>query len=216
MKISILCSNNKHPVYPWLQKWGSERRNQHDIDLTDSSKNLDGGDILFLISCSEIIGPDTRQKYKANLVVHASDLPKGRGWSPHIWQLLEGRNDIVVSLLEAEDNIDCGAIWKQCAIKFEGHELFDEINDMMSAVIIQLMDFAVHNFGEVRPSPQKNQEPSYYRKRTPDDSRIDPEKSIAAQFDLLRVADPDRYPAFFDFRNHRFEIRLVKTHSKDV
>ena len=40
------------------------------------------GDILFLISCSERIGDAYRQKYRHVLVLHASDLPKGRGWSP--------------------------------------------------------------------------------------------------------------------------------------
>jgi methionyl-tRNA formyltransferase len=53
--------------------------------------------------------------------------------------------------------------------------------------------------------------PTYYRKRIPEDSRIDPCGSIAGQFDLLRVADPERYPAFFDFRGHRYEIRLIKS-----
>ena len=42
------------------------------------------------------------------------------------------------------------------------------------------------------------------------DSRLDPSRSIAEQFDLLRVADPQRFPAFFDLRGHRYLVRLKK------
>ena len=34
-------------------------------------------------------------------------------------------------------------------------------------------------------------------KRTPADSEIDPGKSILEQFNLLRIVDSERYPAFF-------------------
>ena len=76
---------------------------------------LAGGEILFLVSCNEIIGKDVRDRYMATLVIHASDLPKGRGWSPHIWQIIEGKKEIMVSLLEAEDAVDSGAIWAKKA-----------------------------------------------------------------------------------------------------
>ena len=66
------------------------------------------GDILFLVSCSEIVKKDIRMKFRHTLVLHASSLPKGRGWSPHIWEILNGADQIVISLLEAEDKIDSG------------------------------------------------------------------------------------------------------------
>ena len=210
MKVSVLCSSRNHPAFPILDSWCRENSSQHELEIVHSSRDLNGGDILFLVACSEIIVADVRERYRAALVVHASDLPKGRGWSPHLWQILEGRNRITVTLLEAENSVDSGAIWEQREIQFQGHELFDEVNNILYETVIKLMDFALENFDEVKPRAQDGRKPSYYPKRTPEDSRIDPNKSIAEQFDLLRIADPDRYPAFLEIRGHRYEIKLVK------
>ena len=46
---------------------------------------------------------------KNNIVVHASDLPKGRGFSPMSWQILEGKNKIKLSekiLFAVEDKLN--------------------------------------------------------------------------------------------------------------
>jgi len=108
MKISILISDTNHPIYWKLLDWVSGKKAYHDISLLTCRDELMGGDLLFLISCHEIIGSDIREKYQTTLVIHASDLPNGRGWSPHVWQILEGMNEITVSLLEAVDSVDGG------------------------------------------------------------------------------------------------------------
>lgn len=210
MKLSILCSSKSHPVYPHLQKWLEKHRTMHDVELMQKASELHGGDILFLISCSEIVKKTARSKYKKCLVIHASDVPKGRGWSPHIWQIIEEENVIPVTLLEAEDGVDTGNIWMQKKIELDGHELFDEINEKLFAVELLLMDYAVEHFETVRPVMQPDIKPTYYRKRSPEDSRLNPQKTIAEQFDLLRVADPNRFPAFFDLRGYRYRIVLQK------
>ena len=113
MQISLLCSDAQHPVNDFLKKWVSAQQGVHQVELVRRKSELSGGDILFLISCEEIVGPTDRSAYHATLVLHASDLPRGRGWSPHIWQILEGAEEIIISLLEAADKVDSGRIWKQ-------------------------------------------------------------------------------------------------------
>ncbi|MDX9713882.1 MAG: formyltransferase family protein [Dissulfurispiraceae bacterium] len=211
MKISILCSSKEHPVYKTLVEWQKNHIHEHEIELIQLSHELSGGDILFLISCNELINKDIRDRYKATLVIHASNLPEGRGWSPHIWQIVMGKNTITVTLLEAEDKLDRGAIWSQRELTLEGHELYDEINNNLFTLEIELMDFAIANFYTIVPKPQSDKESTYFTKRTPNDSRIDPEKTILEQFDLLRVADPARFPAFFDLRGYRYLIKIEKT-----
>jgi methionyl-tRNA formyltransferase len=210
MKVSVLCSSESHPIYPRLQAWVKDVDALHQVELVSKKAELTGGDILFLISCHEIIGQQDRQKYVASLVIHASDLPQGRGWSPHIWQILEGKNKITVSLIEAEDKVDTGAIWAQRYLELEGHELSDEINDKLFAVEFELMNHALEVVRSGSPVPQDDRPSSYYPRRKPEDSRLDPHRSIAEQFDLLRVADPRRFPAFFDFQGHRYLVRIEK------
>ena len=89
------------------------------------------------------------------------------------------------------------------------HALRDEIEDLLFAAEIGLMTQAVERHGDLEPAAQVG-EPTTYRRRTPDDSRLDPAASIEEQFDLLRIADPDRFPAFVDLRGHRYAVRLEK------
>ena len=100
----------------------------HTLKLFRRKAELSGGDLLFLVSCHELIGADIRDQYRTTFVLHASDLPVGRGWSPHVWTVVNGGNEIVLSLLEAEDKIDSGDIWAQRRIPLQGHELYEEIN----------------------------------------------------------------------------------------
>ncbi len=210
MRVSILCSDSQHPIAASLDDWMARHKLEHQVELSRAKAQLSGGDILFLISCHELIQSDVRSLYGATLVIHASDLPLGRGWSPHIWQVLEKKSNIKVTLLEAADAVDSGDIWSQDDFELDGHETFDEINSKLFAAEIRLMDFAVENFGKVSPRRQDGRSPTVYRKRTPMDSRIDPTLSLAEQFDLLRVADPSRFPAFFDLRGHRYFIQITK------
>ncbi|WP_050463156.1 UDP-glucuronic acid dehydrogenase [Herbaspirillum autotrophicum] len=210
MRISLLCSDIHHPIYPCLESWKEINCNKHDINIVQHGSQLEGGDILFLISCSEVIDNIIRSKFAASLVIHASDLPNGKGWSPHIWQILEGKNEITVTLLEAEDKVDSGRIWSHIKICLSGHELADEINTLLFRAEIELMDFATREFLNIKPYPQNDSGSTYYRKRTPDDSRLDPNKSLAEQFNLIRVADSTRFPNFFELHGFRYELIVKK------
>ncbi|WP_329001234.1 UDP-glucuronic acid dehydrogenase [Pseudomonas aeruginosa] len=183
----------------------------HEITVCRKKAELPGGDILFLISCSEIIREVDRSKYSKVLVLHASDLPKGRGWSPHIWELAAGAEFITLSLLEAAENVDSGAIWSKEVIPVPVNALYDEINDLLFQSESRLMDFAILNFATVIPQPQSEEfEPTYYRRRVPEDSELDPKLSLAEQFNLLRVCDPQRFPAYFKLHGHKYKIVLEK------
>lgn len=211
MRISFLCSDEQHPVNDHLLKWISEQQGQHQIELVRQKNELSGGDMLFLISCSEIIGSEDRSAYRASLVLHASDLPRGRGWSPHIWQIIAGANEVTVSLLEAEDKVDSGRIWRKVKSPIPKHALWDEINEHLFDLEIELINFAVSEFENVRPAEQDlSIETSYYPRRTPFDSKIDPDESIASQFDKIRVCDPNRFPAFFELHGQKYKVILEK------
>ena len=211
MRISLLCSDEQHPVNEYLKKWMSAQQAVHQVELVRKKSELAGGDILFLISCSEIVGSADRSAYRATLVLHASDLPRGRGWSPHIWRLIEGADEITLSLLEAEDKVDSGRIWKKLKFPVLKHALWDEINANLFNAEIALLDFAVSEFEQIHPITQDPSiEPSYYPRRTPADSQIDPSQSIASQFDRIRVCDPNRFPAFFELHGKKYRLILEK------
>ena len=53
----------------------------------------------------------------------------------------------------------------------------------------------------------------YYPWRKPEDSRIDPAKPLAEQFDLLRTVDNESYPAFFTHRGATYLLKIEKKKS---
>lgn len=212
MNISLLCSDQAHPVNAYLDEWIALNQARYDITLARRKDDLPGGDILFLVSCTEIIEEADRAAYQACLVLHASDLPQGRGWSPHIWAVINGAEKITLSLLEAEDKVDSGRIWKKLNFNVPKHALWNEINAKLFEAEIELIDFAVERFrqGIVPYEPDPSIPQSYFPRRTPEDSRIDPTLSLADQFDQIRVCDPLRFPAFFDLRGHRYKLIIEK------
>ena len=50
--------------------------------------------------------------------------------------------------------------------------------------------------------------------KTQSDSRTDPDKPLAEQFNLLQVVYEDRYPASFEIRERRFQLSIK--HSQSV
>ena len=216
MEISILCTEPNHPVIKSLHAWIDDMSSKsHSAILVFDKADLQGGDILFLVSCSQMIRNAERKKYTATLVLHASDLPKGRGWSPHIWSILDGANQITVSLLEASEPVDSGAIWLKTNFTLEGHELLPEINAKLFAAELLLMTQAVEQFEAIKPIEQVGDPGAYMSKRSPADSQLDPNKTIAEQFELLRVVDSQRYPAFFGYRGKQYLIKIEKVENKE-
>ena len=51
---------------------------------------------------------------------------------------------------------------------------------------------------------------NFNRLRNSNDSEININKSIKSQFNLLRICDNERYPAFFKYKNKKFILKIFK------
>lgn len=211
MKIEILNTESDHPINRYLMQLKAKIEKHHSISIIRSPKEVTDGDLLFLVSCNEFVDRTVTERFKHALVLHASDLPKGRGWSPHIWELINGAECITVSLLDAAASIDSGDIYKKVTLDIPRTALWNEINDLLFAAEIQLIEFAIQTFESLQKYPQdSNVEVTHHPKRNPSDSEIDINQSICEQFDLIRVCDPKRFPAHFHHRGEAYKIILEK------
>ena len=213
MRIDLLCTNLAHPVVPTLRRWIDIRDGTHDLRLISDKSQLACGDILYLVSCSQLISREDRARYAHAMVLHASDLPEGRGWSPHVWDILDGKETLTISLLTAEDGVDTGAIWAKRRLPVPRHALYDEINELLFQAELDLMDRGIEMVAAGdSPVPQQaaGSSSSYRPRRSPEDSRLDPARSLADLFDQIRVADPNRFPAFFEIHGNTYDITLKK------
>jgi len=208
LKVNILIDNKSSWIAPYGHKLVERlKANGHEALLFNEHQEVEKGDILCLLSCEKIFRDLTLHQH--NLVVHESALPKGKGWSPITWQILEGKNQIPVTLFEAVEKVDAGPIYEQVFITLQGHELLPEIKHLQGMVTIQLIENFVNNFpiniGEVQQG-----EATYYPRRIAKDSKLDLNKTIEEQFNLLRVCDNERYPAFFIKNEVKYILKIEK------
>lgn len=126
-----------------------------------------------------------------------------------VWQILEGADEIPIKLLEAAEQVDSGDIYLQSRVQLMGNELVDDWRRLIGGRTIFLCKEWVRTYPDVLTAarPQVGSA-SYYTRRTPDDSELDPNKGIAEQFNLLRVVDNERYPAFFFHRGRKYIIKI--------
>ncbi len=183
----------------------------HEVFWAHRLQDTTPADFCFCLSFSFIIPSIIRQQFKHTLVVHESNLPAGKGWSPLSWQILEGKNLIPITLFEANDEVDSGLIYEQRWIEFEGHELIDELREKQASATREIFQWFVENYPESLSQGREQQgQESYYPKRKPKDSELDANKTIAEQFNLLRVVDSERYPAFFELNGERYYLNITK------
>lgn len=182
----------------------------YDVTWVHSALDLPGGDLCFYLSYGRIVDAATRAQYRYNLVVHESALPNGRGWTPMTWQILQGANRIPLTLLEAVDEVDAGPIYLQEWIQLAGTEINKEWRCMQAELTVRLCARWVNEFPNIIDKARSQQgEPSFHVRRRPENSKLDPAKTIIEQFNLLRVADNERYPAFFEHLGRRFVLRIA-------
>lgn len=202
-------------ITPWIDQLTSHWQKQgHRVVCVNEISHLPESDLAFYLSCSQLASRRVRARAMHNLVVHESALPEGRGWAPLTWQILAGQSEVPVVMIEAEDKVDSGDIYLRETIEFCGHELCNEIRQVQGRITKQLCINFVDEFpGILSRATRQKGEISVYPRRTPEDSRLDPDRSLREQFNLLRVVDNIRYPAFFELNGHRYELRIDRQDS---
>ncbi len=187
------------------------QKDGHVVNQTHTVEEIPSGDLAFFLSLGQLVPARILARNRHNLVVHASALPAGKGWSPWSWQILEGKNEIPVTLLEAGVSVDSGDIYRTDVMRFTGLELIDELRQALAAKTVELCAAFVSDYPEVLSKAKKQQGPSsYYPRRKPQDSKLDIDKSIRSQFNLLRIADNERYPAFFELDGQIFTLKIQR------
>ncbi len=168
-----------------------------------------GFDLVFVLGYKKVLKGEILSSNKLLLVIHESDLPNGRGFSPVQWQILEGKSEITVCLLEITKEVDAGNIFEKMVLSLDGSELYEEIRKKQALVTFEL----IARFLKKYPNPSfEKQEgnPTFYRRRDPSDSQLNLDKTIRDQFNLLRICNNKDWPAFFELDGVRYEIKIDK------
>lgn len=208
-KISFLTDNLESWIIPFVNTLEEVISQNHQVTRCCSCEDIPKGDMSFFLSCEKIVPPRILRRNTHNLVVHPSHLPQGKGFSPLAWQILEDKNEISISLFEAEEKVDSGCLYYCDVMELKGHELNSEIKGFQGQKTIDMVMRFINDYPHIKGKPQRGEE-SFYRRRRKEDSELDVDKSIAEQFNLLRIVDNERYPAFFRFKNHEYTLKIYR------
>ena len=214
MNILILTDKNRWFDEEYLTTFVddlSKQTNQHcNISNSYDHNNIsEAYDVCFMLSYSRIVKQGFLDMHAYTIVIHASDLPKGKGMSPLTWQVLEGKNEIVFSLFKATEKLDEGDIFIKKTLKLNGNELVDELREKQVEMPLDLATSFINDHGNLKAVKQEG-EGFQYQRRTPLDSQLDINKTISEQFNVLRVCDNENYPAFFYINDEKFVLRITK------
>lgn len=213
-KVAVLTSKDS-----WFATYAKEfaillqKKGFHSKFFNEYEKIPESFNFVFILSYSNIIDRKLLTRHTHNIVIHGSGLPKGRGWSPISWQILEGRNKIPITLFEASEGIDEGRIYIKDRLCFKGDELNDEIREAQVRKTIELCLRFLNEYRRLKPQEQKGRA-AYYKKRAPEDSMLDINKALKKQFNLLRIVNNKEYPAFFYYKGNKYILEIHKDWNK--
>lgn len=178
-----------------------------NVRTVNCLEQLTPGEILFILSYSSILSEEYLNLHNHNLVIHESDLPRGRGFSPMSWQILEDRREIPFCLFEAVTDVDSGPVYDRRILHLKGTELHHEWRELQGLLTERMVLDFVDQYPDVRANPQKGK-PSYYRARTHADDEIDMHQSFESVFHKVRVCDPENYPAWFKYMGRKYKLLI--------
>ncbi|GGM50602.1 methionyl-tRNA formyltransferase [Longimycelium tulufanense] len=144
------------------------------------------------------------------LNVHDSLLPAYAGFSPLVWALINGEEEVGVTAHMMDGELDAGPVVLQRAVRVgprdTATDLFHKTVDLIAPVVTEAL--ALIASGRTDWTPQDRSKASFFHKRAIEDSRIDwtwPAEDI----DRLVRAQSDPYPNAFTF--HKGErLRIVR------
>ena len=214
MKLQVLSSKNswlklkkKKFIINYFKKFTKK------VSLINDFKKIKKDtELLIILSFYKIIPEKYLKISRHNLVVHESDLPKGKGHSPLYWQILQGKTKIIFTLFEASKKMDSGKYYFKKKFLFKNTLLYDEIKNLQLKYSLELVSKFIKKYrkNKIISSYYQSGKPSYYKMRNKSSSNINLNKSIKQQINLLRICNNKEFPAFFYFKNNKYIINIFK------
>ena len=141
--------------------------------------------------------------------MHASKLPKDRGFAPVQYQVLRGKNIIDISLLEAAKEVDTGDIFLRDKFMLDKDDLSNEIRKKQAKAMLNIIKKFLDKYPKLKRNKQKGTS-NFNKRRYSDSNQLNINKSIKSQFNILRIANNEDYPAQFKIHNKNYILKIYK------
>lgn len=133
---------------------------------------------------------------------HMTDVPYGRGGSPLQNLIMRGHLKTKLTALKMIDDIDAGPVYMKVDLSLAGsaQKIYERMADEVYEMIRHIINL------EPEPEPQHGEVTGFDR-RTPEQSVIPENATLASMYDHIRMLDADTYPhAFIEYGEFKFEL----------
>jgi methionyl-tRNA formyltransferase len=139
---------------------------------------------------------------KGFLGLHSSRLPEGRGGAPVNWSIINGSDEVWISIFYYAPGVDAGDVLAQGSVPIEGRDDVRTVFDRLAIEACRLVESLHDDILAERTDPESQSlaNATYRPRRQPQDGLIDWERSPNAQYDWIR-AQTEPYPGAYTFHN---------------
>lgn len=158
-------------------------------------------DMIFFPHWSYIIPEKIFSQFEC-VIFHMTDLPYGRGGSPLQNLIVRGHKKTMISALRCVKELDAGPIYLKKPLSLHGNaeEIYLRAAKTIESMIVEILN--------TNPLPKEQEgEVVEFKRRKPEDSKLNADLSLEQLFDYIRMLDADGYPpAFIKWGNYRIEL----------
>lgn len=183
-----------------------------DVDeLTLDRLNEVKPQYIFVPHWSSVIKSEIFERFET-IIFHMTDLPYGRGGSPLQNLIWEGKKETKISAIKCVKRLDEGPIYLKENLDISGsaQEIFNRASKVICEMIITIIN--------KKPVPrQQTGDPTYFKRRTPEQSDIKNCENILQTYNLIRMLDADGYPkAFISINGMKIEFSDASLENGEV
>jgi methionyl-tRNA formyltransferase len=150
-------------------------------------------DLFVVVAYGEIIKKNLLEMPRLGCInIHASLLPKFRGAAPIQRTLMEGEKETGITIIEMSPQMDAGDILAIEAIPIPEEMTFGELEGKLCDLGIKLLLEVIRQFEQnnVAKTPQDHTRATLAPKMTPEDEKIDWQKSARVIHNQIRALSP--------------------------
>ena len=211
-KVTILIDPNNS----WIQKFTKKihyNKKKYFIKFENIENRVINQDVVLVLSYTKILREKFFKKNKLVLIAHPSDLPKDRGFAPVQNQILKNKTKIYFSLIKAVKKVDAGPICLKISFFLDGLELYEDMRIKQGKAAIKLIEKFLNKYPKIKFKDQIGKS-NYNKRRTNKDYKLNLNKTIKSQLNILRISNNENYPAYFIYKKQKYILNIFKEKSR--
>jgi methionyl-tRNA formyltransferase/UDP-4-amino-4-deoxy-L-arabinose formyltransferase/UDP-glucuronic acid dehydrogenase (UDP-4-keto-hexauronic acid decarboxylating) len=199
------------PVTTLAAKLGIPTLRPRRSDLAATLRRVDC-DTLLSAGYPFLLDAEQLAVCRHNLNVHPALLPRYRGAATGWHVLAYGEKESGVTVHFIDSGMDTGPILAQIRIPLSPFDTLLSQTRKINGLEPEAVQRALVRVCEGDTGDQQSEAcaTTFTERRTPEDSKIDPDSSLRDLYNFIRACDPERFPAYFDVEGQKVGIRLFR------